>query len=518
MYKVLLVDDEAIARTGLRTTFDWEGYGYRLVGEASNGQKALKWIEAGEVDILITDIAMPVMDGLELTRRTRKLCPWVKVLLLSCHSDFEYVREGIRLGAADYILKPTLDSASLKDVLERMRQKLEEEKRLERIVTEHERQQREQRKRADEKTLYLALHGEAAAMENLAGFRSDGQFVVAVCRLDGGPRSDGFGAAPLDGEEEMERFKSCLYEQLPDALAVRTGPDLLAAWVPVDGMERSEDPRCDHLLRPLAAFATIGLSRRYAGPQRLAEAYVEASASLEASFFYREGRIFHAEDIGALGDRGGPEQAKPELQALRAALAVGNLPRCEVLLQSVMERWMPSRMGKQEVLVEAEELLGMLSTYSLSALPIVSPAFELTRLRSVEEVRSVMLDAFQAVRDEPNRGPFPEATLHERIVLQAISYINAHYTEPISLQEVADEVAVSRNYFSELFKRVTGSNFIDYVIDLRVKRAKELLAATSLRVYEVAELSGFNDVKYFSKLFKKLVGMTPAEYQGLNRK
>lgn len=88
MYKVLLVDDEAIARTGLRTTFDWEGYGYRLVGEASNGQKALKWIEAGEVDILITDIAMPVMDGLELTRRTRQLCPWVKVLLLSCPQRF----------------------------------------------------------------------------------------------------------------------------------------------------------------------------------------------------------------------------------------------------------------------------------------------------------------------------------------------------------------------------------------------------------------------------------------------
>lgn len=121
MYRVLLVDDEKIARIGLRTTFDWERHGFTLVGEASNGQNAMKWIQNQEIDILITDIAMPVMDGLELTRKTKELCPWVKVLLLSCHNDFEYVREGIRLGASDYILKPTLNSDSLITVLNQMK-------------------------------------------------------------------------------------------------------------------------------------------------------------------------------------------------------------------------------------------------------------------------------------------------------------------------------------------------------------------------------------------------------------
>ncbi|GAE08262.1 response regulator [Paenibacillus sp. JCM 10914] len=137
MYRVLLVDDESMARTGLRETFDWEKHGYRLVGEASNGSKAMKWIISGEVDILITDIAMPVMNGLELTRRTKELCPWVKVLLLSCHSDFEFVREGIRLGASDYILKPTLDSDALRHVLDQMRQRLEEERETQKILDEH---------------------------------------------------------------------------------------------------------------------------------------------------------------------------------------------------------------------------------------------------------------------------------------------------------------------------------------------------------------------------------------------
>lgn len=123
MCRVLLVDDEKIARTGLRTVFDWKGHGYEVVGEAANGAKAMKWVESRDIDILITDIAMPVMDGLELTRAARELCPWVQVLLLSCHSNFIYVREGIRLGASDYILKPTLTESTLVPVLDQLRKK-----------------------------------------------------------------------------------------------------------------------------------------------------------------------------------------------------------------------------------------------------------------------------------------------------------------------------------------------------------------------------------------------------------
>ena len=97
---------------------------------------------------------------------------------------------------------------------------------------------------------------------------------------------------------------------------------------------------------------------------------------------------------------------------------------------------------------------------------------EVGKLRSVEEVKELVLQGFHTLREEAMRHPLPESTLHERIVLQAVQYIKARFAEPISLQEVADEVAVSRNYFSEMFKRVTGHNFIDYVIDLRLKRAR----------------------------------------------
>jgi two-component system response regulator YesN len=98
-------------------------------------------------------------------------------------------------------------------------------------------------------------------------------------------------------------------------------------------------------------------------------------------------------------------------------------------------------------------------------------------------------------------------------VAQAIEYIRSHYTETITLQQVADHVHVSKNYFSILFKQTTGQNFIDYLINLRIERAKELLMTTELKVYEVAEQSGFNDTKYFSKLFKKVTGVSPVDYR-----
>ncbi|GAA0830697.1 response regulator [Bifidobacterium pullorum subsp. gallinarum] len=515
MYRVLLVDDEAIARTGLRSTFDWEKHGYRLVGEASNGQRAMKWILNGDLDILITDIAMPVMDGLELTRRTRELCPWVKVLLLSCHSDFEFVREGIRLGASDYILKPTLDPDSLGAILDQMRLKLEEERQMQRILTEHEQQQRRNKKKADEKMLFQALSGDPSAIEDLEARSHGGSYMMAVLQLDSDIGDRAAGGQQKDWHDEIERLLELLYDQIPEALAARLETDRIAAYVPVRPEERRQVSEAGINL-PIRCI--IGLSRSFNSIGKLHEAFQEAVESLEGLFFCRDKQILHAEDRLLVDAESAQEGSTSGLYGFRAGLAVGNMDKSEVELQAIMERWKPGRMHKPAVLKEAEGILGLLAMHHLPGGPALPQAGEAGRLRSVEEVKGLVLEAFRMLREETIRHPVPESTLHERIVLQAVQYINARFTEPISLQEVADDVAVSRNYFSEMFKRITGHNFIDYVIDLRLKRAKELLSTTSLRVYEVADRSGFNDVKYFSKLFKKLVGMSPAEYQGQHRK
>lgn len=296
MYRVLLVDDEAIARTGLRSTFDWEKYGYRLVGEASNGQRAMKWIVNGDLDILITDIAMPVMDGLELTRRTRELCPWVKVLLLSCHSDFEFVREGIRLGASDYILKPTLDADSLVAVLDHMRLKLEEEKQMQRILTEHEQQQRLNKKKAAGKMLFQALSGEPDALAKLEAWNHNGSYLLAVLQLDSDLGAAAAGVQPKDWQEEIERFMGQLYDQAPEALAARLETDRIAVCLPLRDEANGQDSGYEGAIR-LPIRSTMGLSRRYNSMDKLQEAFREAAESLEGLFFHPDQQILRAEEL-----------------------------------------------------------------------------------------------------------------------------------------------------------------------------------------------------------------------------
>ncbi|GGG25684.1 response regulator [Paenibacillus abyssi] len=515
MCRVLLVDDEKMARVGLRSTFDWEENGYTLVGEASNGQNAMKWIENKEVDILITDIAMPVMDGLELTRKTREMCPWVKVLLLSCHSDFEYVREGIRLGASDYILKPTLDSDSLRSVLQQMRQKLQEEKQNQHIIEQFKDQQHSNTLKELEKTFCKALCGDAKAMMRMQQAWTEGNYRIAVVRPDVTGESSSEQEALFI--EQSETLKQYIHEMFPSSISVQIRPDFMVAILPADKLKDAIVQKNIEYLRDQASFDrfqySVGMSRIHNALSQIQSAYREAKKSLAYGFFNGPCRVLLAESQ-LLPEAEPPYDYMTALNELQESLTMGFHAKSKSYIDQIINCWVPQYRTKDDVLQEAEDLLSLFALCKDTDRAAVRQIRQLGHLRYVSEVAEHVKQCFIALCGGDEK-PKPDKTLHQRIVMQAIKYIDAHYTESLSLQQVADEVCVSRNYFSEMFKRVTGQNFIDYLLALRVKKAKELLQSSSFKVYEVAERSGFNDVKYFSKQFKKMVGMSPAEFQGL---
>jgi len=290
MYRAAIVDDEPVIRFGIRASVDWEKEQIGLAGDFANGEEAWREICRDPVDILITDIKMPVMDGLELTRRTLARYPRTKVVLVSSYSDFEFVREGLQLGVLDYLLKPTLEPEGLLAIVRKCISKIELE-------------------RSDERNR---------------------QFVMSMRET-------------VEADASSER----------------------------PGASNAED-------------AESGSSR--------------AGGDDEVS--------------GGRADGGGQ---------------AGN----------------------------------------------------------------------------------------RRLMNKAVQYIQANYTHELTLRQVADSVHMSKNYFCQQFKRYVGENYIDYVIRLRIGRAKELLSRsdTGIRIYEAAEQAGFNDVKYFSKLFKRMTGLSPIEYR-----
>ncbi|MCQ6557397.1 response regulator [Paenibacillus mendelii] len=523
MCKVLLVDDEKMARMGMRAVLDWETNGFELVGEASNGEKAMHWIRDQQVDILITDIAMPVMDGLELTRKAKELCPFIKVLLLSCHNDFEYVREGIRLGASDYILKPTLNAESLLTVLHQMRRKQEEERENRQIVELFKDHLHASKRKELEKTFSKALRGDRDAIGRLKLAYPDEKYRFVAIGVDVFAESDTDKAELLI--EQTEIIQTQLYDNCRSYVAALHRPDLVMAVLPartphechteelnewLSGLRTGSNPELIHI--------SIGISGYCEGFADIQESCLEAKRALDHVFFSGPGSKLSAIDTAAADCPSALNyNYAAALNELKESLTMGYHSKAEEQLRIIVGHWSPRYRTKVEVLQEAEELFTLFLLCKDVSAANVRRIRRSDKFRYAEDVIRHVLECFEELRvgEEYQK---PDTTLHQRIVKQAIHFMEAHYTEAISLQQVADEVNVSRNYFSEMFKRVTGQNFIDYVIALRVKRAKELLQASSLRVYEVAEQSGFNDVKHFSKQFKKIAGLSPAEYQGMWRK
>ncbi|MCM3781748.1 response regulator [Neobacillus mesonae] len=508
MCKVLLVDDEKIARVGLRTVFDWKGHGYEVVGEAANGAKAMKWVESRDIDILITDIAMPVMDGLELTRAARELCPWVQVLLLSCHSDFKYVREGIRLGASDYILKPTLTESTLVPVLDHLRQKMHQEKQNLRILNEYKREAVLKPYIKKEQLLCKALSDDDQSSTALYREMSAGSFRVAVLDID-------------QSHISLELIKKRWYDEFPDTVFSTAGPNRCAIYLRKDAatlllLEGWIDREHDSLNFSTSELSlTLGLSSLHEASHRIRYAFEEAKTALAAKFFTGPGRVLSTETMETYYPAEPVDNQESILQ-FTDMLRSGLYSKGEEILNNICKYWIKSK-SKDQVITEAEELLSLFVQQGAKQ-EIVSHIRQLDRLKQVQEVIDIVKQDYRYLTAALSTALSPEESLHERIIGQAVSYMHTHFRKSISLQEVANHVSVSRNYFSEMFKRVTGHTFIDYLIHLRLGYAKDLLGSSSFKVYEVAERSGFNDVKHFSKQFKKWVGMSPAEFQGLYRK
>ncbi|WP_025852751.1 response regulator transcription factor [Paenibacillus ehimensis] len=510
MFRVLLVDDEPIARIGLRTTFDWESNGLRLVGEASNGKRAMLWIERNEVDILITDIAMPVMDGLELMRAAREKNPLIKVVLLSCHNDFEYVREGIRLGASDYLLKPTLETADLKSVLDKLKEQISLERKKEELYL---RQELSGKRIETEKALVKLLGGEELPSDlrtELCWLEE--RYRVVVCLLD--------GAAKLRAEEGgvfieimLDEVQASYYEHRGQGVAFRVCADKLVLAVPDEGDQeafRHSIESFQTVLKQKGYGFTMGISSRVQGCGLLKRAYREGEETARLRFYFGPGSVsFYS---GAPLRKPLPEDAEGCRNALKETMREGFRDKAALYVERILRYWTCEYRTPAEVMREAQELLSLFHLSKGYGLVPIEQTEAVRMMESVEEMRAFLWSAFEAVwmsEDEMEE----EYGFHRRIIEKAIDYMKSNFTKALSLQDVADHVAVSKNYFSEMFKRVTGQNFIDYLIHLRLKRSSVLLQTTALKVYEVAEMSGFNDVKYFSKVFKKTMKMSPAEFR-----
>lgn len=527
MYKVLIVDDEPMIRLGISSCVRWEDERFELVGEAANGEAAMQIARQQEIHILITDIKMPLMDGLQLTRQVSQLYPDIKVILVSSYNDFEFAREAVKLGVVvDYLLKPTMEPEQLLRILKECQRRLDDSVTRVNEANLYLREVEKTKRIEMETNLKKALNGEKVILPWIPDWLKE-PLVASVWKHDGKGIND--SGINLEKQLRIETARESLRQWCEQSVSFNTYDDEFIFLMADNRGSGSSAIETYHrrLLSEGAPGFTVGISPSFHHVQGLPNAYRWAQKALEKSFFDAKGKCYTGKII--LVDTKGPSSLEGSEQekwiALRERfsqmLAISNHDESGIIVEQCFSMWTDQKLSKQEIIVQAECLLTMMWTWNFrqnteEMVPrIIDKLQEVRQISTLVELSRFIKKEFHFIW-ETGRLPIVVTDSGSTHAIQlAISYIQQHYREELSLQDVADHVHISKNYFSEQFKRLTGLNFIDFVIRLRIHYAKRLLKTTSLRVYDVGAQAGFNSSKHFLKQFKREVNCTPAEYRQL---
>ncbi|AIQ18845.1 hypothetical protein H70357_20685 [Paenibacillus sp. FSL H7-0357] len=492
--KLLVVDDEAWFREGLMKLISTNELGWEVVGEAADGEEALAAMELCTPDLVITDINMPVMDGLSLTERLSDSNPNVMVIILTGYREFEYAQRAVRYGAVEFLLKPfSLDEVYrvLRKAYEKFRLNM-----LEKKVRLKERQINLFRA-----ALYGCPHdleaGEACSRE-WAGFS------FCILRVQ--------SYYPHEKTYTL-RDVGLLHYAVSNIIAelmVRHG--VRGIWFPL----RSEE--FAFLLEPgpvAAAYQSTVRSTvsRYTGIQ---VCWLDGGILRQL-----DGLAAKYQKIGITAggetppDGMNPQRSYPFKEELLSLLITSNLQGVRERITAYLQKAsiMDLQSGKTEVYTMmtafSDILMDDFRHLKAAGYEALDPG-AILMLRSVPEL---MEWAEGKGRDFIALFAQWLQEKQDNVVLRAKQYIDSHYRGVCTLQTVAGHVHVTPNYLSNLFKKETGIGFTSYVSQLRIERAKSLLAGTKLRMLEIAEESGFDNSSYFTTVFKQLTGKSPSEYR-----
>jgi two-component system, response regulator YesN len=519
MYKVVLVDDEELELTGIHRLVPWKDLHMEVMAACPDGFSALQYLEDNEADVLVSDIRMPIMSGLELASKAQKLHPNMKLLFVSGYEDFQYAKQALSMQASGYILKPVNDN-ELIGALQSVRAALDGEK---------GQQQREQHIR--ESMVYLKNE----LLERCLEGTSDRDAVIALIeQFQLGPYTGTLRAAVMELEERDWRkldYASTQHDENQAAVFDTISTLCAAAGI---GMYCKLSPRrlaivldesleLSLLQRIMAEMnkrhdvtLTVGLGREVDRLDNLHQSYVEACKALSMKMFQGKGKLISYSDTkedvqtSALNIESTVDSL---LSAMSCYDLVGIVDRMEELFQEVKYIENPSAVRNYSLFV-----ISRLNTYLHG---LNESLFALTEKEGQTLDRLFQFETIDDIHSLLRRKIFEISEhLHnkkQRKNMKLISQIQQHIDErlgsSISLKEVAQAFSFSPNYLGHLFKEETGELFSEYIYRKRMELAKCLLNDPTMKVYEVANNVGASTLAYFSKQFKDYTGLTPGEYR-----
>lgn len=534
--KVFLVEDEMVIRRGIKNSIDWEKEGYIFCGEASDGELAYPMIIKEKPDILITDIRMPFMDGLELCKLVKEELPNIKILILSGYDEFDYAKEAIRLGVTEYLLKP-ISSGKLLEALNGVSESIRREKEDKDLVRKYMEEMRENTEHEKQKFFEQMIAGNlsmADALETGKKYEMNlnaGMYNLLLFRFTLGEENRKSGE--LLGEAEYAIKK--LTERLEYVFEFQRDVEGWAFLLMADNEEQMSE-RVKELSKDLEEimknYSTIayfgGIGQPVARLRELEESFREAERALAARFTMELNRIISVEDIrmaqnvDTLDDIeitsfGEIEKTRTMLEKFLNNGAEDEIDEfVDVYINELPEENLKSVLMRQYIIMDAyivmmsfcEKIEGIEGEMQAQSEELKNSMKTIQTLEEIKNYIRMLLKKIIGVRDTISGRRYSD------IIEIAKDQIRKTYmSDEISLNTIAAEVGMSPSYFSSIFSKEMGKTFVEYLTEIRMDRAKELLMCSSMKTSEIGYEVGYKDPHYFSYIFKKTQNCTPKEFR-----
>lgn len=543
---VLLVDDEPFMRDMLKSIIDWKANGYKVAGDSYNGLEALKILESQPVDILLTDLKMPVMNGLELIQKARALYPMIRIVAVSAYDEFSMVSEAFKLGAEEYLLKAEITSEQVIGVLKGIREKIfhdrekaweaEEQKRIDQEIKQNNQRMKQlfhQNKWAiREQLLKETVWGEMAVDDKrVREFQefdlkiSQGRKKVMMVEIDDYMRLEAnlwkdnkelLNFAILNVIEEILESHQLgdVFRNVPGQYVIIFSLDTISNEIAVEEkMIRIYNEIQNGIKICFNVNTMAGISEMGNGFKCLRKLYAQALDAKEYCFVNGKGRLVSYITL--------PGQAEP-LQLLPPE----RQEHLQELLKAKDSEQIAQRIRDFQILntqIPFEQIKNIKNLFD----KYYSILWDFSEQNHISELVSGLMEEYGRYLKEygslSELNGWLERVLTQigsavgegsQLINKAKNFIHKHYQDNISLTELADELGVSPSYLSRTFSRVVGMNFVEYLTSVRIKVAMNYMKNTDLKVYEIAEKVGYATPEHFSRAFKKVTGKSPKEYLG----
>ncbi len=511
MHRVIIVDDEALIREGVSKLISWETYEMEVVGLMSGGQAALDFIKNNPVDIVITDIKMPRMDGLTLIRKCQEKYPNIKFIVLSGYTDFELVKEAVKLGIENYLVKP-IDQAEFIQTLLSLAEKLDQE-------SEELRIKEERTKILRDNIVWRWLTGNISNSElkekkEYLEFPIEKNYQVAVIHLKGNT-GDTDKEKLIDINEQLQEYISksrkaiglytvnLVYLLFPNA---DQKPEMIRETLQKVS-KIIEENQCDSY--------EIAVGEIQQNPDMIYKSYHQAILTMDNSVFSSRQHILYYNET-QLDTVVYTRKMLDEVMQLEACTEWNDKSGVNGIVDNIMKTALESHHQKKELIQSFAAIVvtNMIHSVlqvncSLGAELLEKKIAEVYDLQYYEDIiawmKSMISEALDMCQTEKNN--------YSETLVSIIRYLRSNYGKEINLKTVADQFQMNPLYLGRLFKSETGICFTDYVNNLRIRKAKQLLLDTNLTTRQIAEAVGYLNTNYFFPIFKRQVGLSPTEFR-----